>query len=77
MKVTKGEYSQFSLKGRIQLLKEFGKLIVEKKVEGRGLRVFELYDFYVVVLYKKGFKTAESAELISPGELLRFYMNKP
>ncbi len=51
MKLTKGEYCQFSLKSRLALLKEFGVLITEKYVNEKLIRIFRIYDFYVEVLY--------------------------
>jgi hypothetical protein len=51
MKLTKGEYCQFSLKSRLALLKEFGVLINEKYVNEKLIRIFRIYDFYVEVLY--------------------------
>ncbi len=51
MKLTKGEYCQFSLKSRLALLKEFGVLVTEKYVNEKLIRIFKIYDFYVEVLY--------------------------
>jgi hypothetical protein len=51
MKLTKGEYCQFSLKSRLALIREFGVLVTEKYVNEKMIRIFKLYDFYVEVLY--------------------------
>lgn len=38
MKITKAEYCQFSLRGRVQLLKDFGKIIGNKIINYTGTR---------------------------------------
>ena len=52
MYLSKGEYSQFSLKGRVNLLKEFGTPINEKYIKEIKITIYLLYDFYVEVIYK-------------------------
>jgi hypothetical protein len=53
MYLSKGEYTQFSLKGKLNLLDEFGILINEKHADDIGIKIYQLYDFYVEVLYEK------------------------
>ncbi len=50
MYLSKGEYSQFSLKGRLNLLQEFGTLINEKYINEIKITLYLLYDFYVEVI---------------------------
>jgi hypothetical protein len=50
MKVTKGEYCQFSLHGKMQLLNEFGELLGQKKIDNISIQFYRLCDFYVEVL---------------------------
>ena len=52
MKLTKGEFCQFNLKSKINLLKNNGTLLMNKKVdEMNELKLFLIYDFYVEALY--------------------------
>jgi hypothetical protein len=53
MKITKGEYCQFSLRGRIQFLNEFGKLMGENIIGTKVIRLYKLSDFYVEVFYNR------------------------
>jgi hypothetical protein len=52
MYLSRGEYTQFSLKGRLNLIDEFGVLVNEKHVREIDIKIYHLYDFYVEVLYK-------------------------
>jgi hypothetical protein len=71
MYLSKGEYTQFSLKGKLSLLDEFGILINEKYVDEIEIKVYQLYDFYVEVLYDKQ-KVIKADPVIFSG-LLGYY----
>ena len=47
MKLSKGEYCQFSLRGKEKLLQEFGIPVCRKTIGDRCISIFRLYDFYV------------------------------
>ncbi|HWJ92369.1 MAG TPA: hypothetical protein VNR87_14735 [Flavisolibacter sp.] len=51
MKITKGEYCQFSLGGRLDLLKEFGELLGEVVLDQLFVQVYRIHDFYVEVRF--------------------------
>jgi hypothetical protein len=51
MNLTKGEYAQFSQKGRMNLLIQWGTLIKEKYVNDIEIKIYLLYGFYVEVHY--------------------------
>ena len=51
MKITKGEYSQFTLQGKIQLLHLYGKVICHKAIDDKGITILRVFDFYVEVVY--------------------------
>jgi hypothetical protein len=53
MYLSKGEYTQFSLKGKLNLLNEFGILVNERYADEVEIKIYQLYDFYVEVLYEK------------------------
>jgi hypothetical protein len=53
MNLTKGEYTQFSQKGKLNLLNEFGILITEKYINEFKIKIYKLYDFYVEVMYSQ------------------------
>ncbi len=52
MQLTKGEYTQFSLRGKIYLLEEYGMLLIEKYLNDKIIKIYRLYDFFVEVLIK-------------------------
>ena len=72
MYLSKGEYSQFSLKGRIHLLQEFGMLVNEKFVNEIKIKIYLLYDFYVEVVYKEN--RIVKAEPVLHSGLLEYYL---
>jgi hypothetical protein len=55
MHLSKGDYTQFSLKGRLNLLNEFGVLLSQKKVEETDIQIYYIYDFYVQVILREKF----------------------
>jgi hypothetical protein len=71
MNLSKGEYMQFSLNGRLNLVNEFGILISEKYVDEIELKIYRLYDFYVEVLYNQ--QRIVKAEPVIFAGLLNYY----
>ena len=52
MKLTRGEYCQFNLKSRLQLLDNKGIFLIERRFANEHkIILFSIYDFYVEVLY--------------------------
>jgi hypothetical protein len=49
MKLTRGEFCQFNLNTRLELLKEFGKNIIQKRISMKLISVYEISGFYVEV----------------------------
>lgn len=72
MHLSKGEYTQFSLKGRLNLLKEFGTLLTQKRTNETEIKIYYIYDFYVEVFFIEKLVT-KAEPLISTG-LFRYYM---
>jgi hypothetical protein len=52
MKITKGEYCQFSLPGRLQLVKEFGEFLGETLLGRELIQIYRIHDFYVEVRFE-------------------------
>ena len=52
MKITKGEYCQFNLRGRLQLLKEFGEFLGEVVMDKLLIQIYRMHDFYVEVRFE-------------------------
>jgi hypothetical protein len=76
MKLTKGEYCQFSLKSRLALLREFGVLVTERYINEKVIRIFKIYDFYVEVLYDLLNKKIEKAEPVYCANLVEYYLSE-
>jgi hypothetical protein len=72
MHLSKGEYTQFSLKGRLCLLNEFGILLIQKKINETEIEIYYIYDFYVEVFFEE--KHITKAEPLFSDGLLRYYM---
>jgi hypothetical protein len=76
MKITKGEYCQFNLKSREELLGEFGKLEFERTFCHVVIRIFSIYDFYVEVVYNLQKGEIEKIEPVNSFSLLHTYEHK-
>ena len=73
MKITKGEYCQFTLQGKIQLLHLYGKAICHNTIDDKGITIFRVFDFYVEVIYNEPMNNfIVQAEPISKN-LINFY----
>ncbi|TDW97290.1 hypothetical protein [Dinghuibacter silviterrae] len=75
MKITKGEYCQFNLKSKVELLKEFGQLEFERSFGSTEVRIFTIYDFYVEVIYNQMKEEIEKVEPVNFMDILRMYDN--
>ncbi len=73
MKITKAEYCQFSSRGRVQLLKDFGSIIGEKIIKNKIIKLYKLCDFYVEVICNKINKKIEHIESIKTFNMILFY----
>lgn len=76
MKITKGEYCQFNLRSKVELLNEFGQLEFERIFGNTSVRIFTIYDFYVEVVYNQMKEEIEKAEPVSFMDILRMYDQK-
>jgi hypothetical protein len=72
MHLSKGEYTQFSLKGRLNLLNEFGTLLTQKRINETEIKIYYIYDFYVEVFFEE--KLVTKVEPLIFNGLLRYYM---
>lgn len=73
MILTQGEFCQFSLKSRAQLLKEFGNYVCHKKIEDELISLYRIYDFYVALVYNVREKQLKQADPITNSEWIGFY----
>ena len=73
MKLTKGEFCQFNLNTRFELLKEFGRNILEKKVKMRLISVYRIFDFYVEVYVNLVSNRLEKVEPVKNIRILEVY----
>jgi len=73
MKLTRGEFCQFNLTTRLELVKEFGKSILKKKVERRLVSVYTVFGFYVEVFENLSSRRLEKVEPLQNNRLLEFY----
>ncbi len=73
MKLSRGEYCGFNLMTKVQLLKEFGLLLFEKRTKNKQVSIYQLYDFYVEVIYDINSNKIERAEPITSAGMIKFY----
>ena len=73
MKLTRGEFCQFSLATRLVLVKEFGKNILKKKVEMRLISVYRIFGFYVEVFENLSSHRLEKVEPLKNRTILEVY----
>jgi hypothetical protein len=73
MKLTRSEFCQFTLKSRLELLKEFGENILKKKVQMRLISVYTIFDFYVEVYENLASHQLERVEPVKNNCLLDVY----
>lgn len=75
MKLTRGEFCQFNLTTRFELLKEFGKNIFEKKIRMRLISVYKISGFYVEVYKNLVSHKLEKVEPVKNIRVLEVYNN--
>jgi hypothetical protein len=75
MKLTRGEFCQFNLDTRFELLKEFGKKILKKKLRMKLISVYEIFDFYVEVYYNLSSHRLEKVEPVKNIHFPEVYNN--
>jgi len=73
MNITKGEYTQFSLTGRLQLLTLYGELVALVSSPEAEVLIFRLFDFFVALVTDHSrCSTPVAADPVTPG-LVKFY----
>lgn len=73
MKLTRGEFCQFNPSTRLQLLREFGKNIMEKQVRMKVISVYRIFDFYVEVYENLSSQQLEKVEPLRNLRILQVY----
>lgn len=73
MKLTKGEFCQFNLTTRLELVKEFGKHILRRRVEMRSVSVYRIFGFYVEVFENLSSHRLEKVEPLKSNTILEAY----
>ena len=73
MKLTRGEFCQFGIHTRFELLKEFGKHVIKRKVKMKLISVYRIFDFYVEVYENAGSNSLEKIEPLRNIQFLELY----
>jgi len=74
MKITKGEFCQFSLQGRLRLINHYGKMIFSKTIEKYKIQIFKIFDFHVQVIKEIFHLNYLLADPV-PVEIINFYIS--
>lgn len=77
MILTRGEFCQFSLKSRVQLLKEFGDYVCHRTVQDDLISLYRIYDFYVALIFDLHHRKVKQAEPLPGRDWLNFYQDLP
>lgn len=75
MELTEGEFSCFSLQGRLRLVDEFGTFLFQTETNDVLINVYELFGFYVEEIYDKWKDEIIGVKPIS-FNLLKFYLEE-
>ena len=75
MKISKGEFCQLSLLGRIRLLHQYARHICSKTFDTKKITIFKLYDFYVAVIKDLIKNIIIEANPVVSLELPNFYLS--
>ncbi|HEX6193557.1 MAG TPA: hypothetical protein VFZ42_14385 [Chitinophagaceae bacterium] len=73
MKLTRSEFCQFNLHTRFELLTEYGKNVVSKRVSRRMISVYRVFDFYVEVYENLASRQLERVEPVIHTSFLDVY----
>ena len=73
MTITKGEFCQFSLNTRRQLLKEFGNYVCQVIVGRKSISVFKIHGFYVELVVNNLSNQVERIQPIQNPNLITVY----
>lgn len=77
MNITKGEYTQFTLQGRVQLLDLYGECLLMSVAPGGAILIFRLFDFLVVLVTDpRCCHTPVAADPVTP-EMAAFLCRNP
>ncbi len=74
MKLSKAQYSQLSLFGRVKLLHQYARFICSKILETKKIMIFKLYDFFVAVIKDLHKNKIIEADPILSQDMLKFYL---
>jgi hypothetical protein len=78
MNLTVGEYCLFNLRSRTSLLERNGTLLFRKRVDERHeIKLFQIFDFYVEVLWDIRKTKAITIEPVKGQQWLGFYLFAP
>lgn len=73
MEISIGEYCQFTLRGKMNLIDQYGKFECLKVFDKKRITVFKLFDFHVEVVRDLLTKEIVQANPITSKSLLEFY----
>jgi hypothetical protein len=73
MTITKGEFCQFSLNTRRQLLKEFGNYVCQVIVGRKSISIFKIHGFYVELVVNELSNQVERIQPIQNPNLITVY----
>jgi len=73
MNLTKGEFCQFNLTARFELLREFGKNVLKRKVSRKMISIYKVFGFYVEVYENLVSRRLEKVEPVKNNDVLAVY----
>lgn len=76
MTITKGEFTHFTINGRLQLLQLYGCPVFRIRLKQHYIIIYKIFNFYVATIITKTTNqlnhTVHTAEPVTPG-MMRYY----
>lgn len=77
MMITKGEFTRFSINGRMQLLHRYGKKILQQQHQQTSITIYKIFNYYVAdIIITQHNHTVRTAEPVLDS-IFQFYATDP
>ena len=77
MELTRGEFCQYNLNTRLELLRQFGEYVLKKRVSKKIISVYQVFGFYVEVYENLASHQLEKVEPVKNDNILDVYRGLP
>lgn len=75
MQLTRGQFTQFELEARMELLNEYGRFILARRLDNVWLKVYALFDFFVEVMVSTENEKISRCEPVVSQQMVEYYLS--